>query len=77
MRNRTDFTIQTVDVVRNGLESLSYLEPKSWETLPLDLKKTKFLIEFKAKIKRQNPHYFPCRLCKTYLQNIGLFGPHV
>ena len=71
LRNRTDFIIQSVNLVHYGLESLSYLGPKSWETVPLDLKQTKSLSEFKAKIKKWNPKTRPCRYCKRHLQNIG------
>ena len=41
LRNCTDFTIPTVNSVRNGLKSSSYLGAKIWETLPLDIKQTK------------------------------------
>ena len=38
LRNLTDFTIQAVNNVRYGPETLTYLGPKSWETVPLNLK---------------------------------------
>ena len=46
LRNCTDFIIRFVNSVRNGLESLSYLKPKSKETLTLDLQQTKSLSGF-------------------------------
>ena len=58
--NRTYFTIRAVKPVRYRLESLSYLGSKCWETLPLDLKQTKLLSEFKAKIKKWNPKNRSC-----------------
>ena len=51
LRNRTNFTIQSINPVHYGLENLSYLGPKYRETMPLDLKQTKSLSEFKAEIK--------------------------
>ena len=41
LRNRTDFAIRTVNSDCNGVESLSYLGPKTRETLLLDLKQIK------------------------------------
>ena len=52
LRNCTDFTFRTVYSARNGLESLSYLESEIWEKLPLDLKQSKSLSEFKSKINK-------------------------
>ena len=68
LQNHAAVTIQSVNPVRYGQESLSYLGPKCWETLLLDLKKTKSLSKFKAEIKKRNPKNRLCRHCKTYLQ---------
>ena len=37
--------------VHEGFESLRYLGPKFWELLPLEIKETETLLQFKAKIK--------------------------
>ena len=52
LRNRADFTILTVNSVRYGRESLSYLRSEIWEMSLLDLKRTKSLSKFHAKIKK-------------------------
>ena len=71
LRNNPDFAVPIVKSVHKGLESLSYLGPKIWELLPLEIKETETFSQFKAKIKKWNPENCPCRLCKIYLQNVG------
>ena len=71
LRNQTDFIIPEVKSVNHGLESVRFLGPKIWESLPNDLKNKESADSFKTTIKRWKPESCPCRLCKTYLQNIG------
>ena len=71
LRNQTDFVIPQVKSVNHGLESIRFLGPKIWESLPNDLKNKESVDSFKTAIKRWKPESCPCRLCKTYLQNIG------
>ena len=40
LRNNPVFAVPMVKSVHNGLESLSYLGPKIWELLPLEIKET-------------------------------------
>ena len=42
LRNNPDFAVPMVKSVHKGLESLSYLGPKIWELLPLEIKETDF-----------------------------------
>ena len=71
LRNRTDFVIPQVKCVNHGLESVRFLGPKLWERLPNDLKNKESVGSLKTAIRRWKPESYPCRLCKTYLQNIG------
>ena len=71
LRNQTDFVIPQVKSVNHGLESVRFLGPKIWESLPNDLKNKESADSFKTTIKRWKPESCPCHLCKTYLQNIG------
>ena len=48
--------------VHKGLESLSYLGPKIWELLPLEIKETETFSQFKAKTK--------CGIPKTVLTSL-------
>ena len=71
LRNQRDFVSRTVKSVNYGLESIRFLWPKIWESLPNNLKNKESIESFKMAIKEWKPESCPCRLCKTYLQNIG------
>ena len=71
LQNQADFVISRVKSVNYGLETIRVLGPKIWESLPNDLKNKESVDSFKTAIKRWKPESCPCRLCKTYLQNIG------
>ena len=70
LRNQTDFVIFQVKSVSYGLESIRVLGLKIWESLPNYLKNKESVDSFKTAIKRWKPESCPCRLRKTYLQNI-------
>ena len=74
LRNNTDFTLPLVKSVHKGLGSLSYLGPKIWKILPVQIKQTESLLQYKAKIKNWNLLSCPCRLCKVYLQHVVHLG---
>ena len=63
--------IPKVNTVYNGLESIRYRGPKVWESLPTNIKESKSLAEFKIKIKTWKDSNRTCRLCKTFIANIG------
>ena len=71
LQNQTDFVTPQVKSVNHDLESVRFLGPKIWENLPNDFKIKESADNFKTAIKRWKPESCPCRLCKTYLQNIG------
>ena len=71
LRNNPDFAVPIVKSVHKGLESLSYLGPKIWELLPLEIKETDSFSQSKARIKKWNPQNCPCFLCKIYLLSVG------
>ena len=54
-----------------GTESISSLSPKIWELIPSDIWSTNSLGIFKEKIKFWTTDKCPCRLCKTYIGNVG------
>ena len=67
LRNQSNFVIPQVKSVNHGLESVRFLGPKIWESLPNDLKNKESADSFKTAIKRWKPESCPCHLCKTYL----------
>ena len=71
LRRNHSFTSRQVHTVYHGTESLSFLGPKIWDLVPIDIKQSETLDIFKYKIKKWIPFQCPCRLCRTYLQHVG------
>ena len=65
------FTRRNVKTTYYGLSSIKDLAPQIWELVPQSLKKCKALNEFKTKTKSWYPDHCPCRLCKTYITQLG------
>ena len=70
LQNNPDLAVPIVKSVHKGLKSLSYLGPKIWQLLPLEIKGTETLLQFKAKIEKWTPQDYFCCLCKIYFQNV-------
>ena len=64
------FITRNVKSVSYGTETLAYLCPKIWSIVPNDIKKFSLSI-FVKKIRRWKPEKCPCRLCKTYIRDLG------
>ena len=71
LRKKTEFKRNKVKTVYNGTETLTFLGPRIWEIVPDYIKKGNSFEEFKLKIKLWNPENCPCRLCKTFLPQVG------
>ena len=65
------FKQRNFKTTKYGLQSISYLAPRIWDLIPTNIKKSKTLQEFKTQIKSWYPDQCPCRLCKTYVAQIG------
>ena len=65
IRNQIDFVIPTVKLVNYGLESIRFLGPKIWKSLPNNLKKKESIESFKMAFKEWKPESCPCRPCRT------------
>ena len=57
--------------VFHGSESISYLGPKIWDIVPLELTELTCVAAFKKGIKEWKPKNCSCRLCKKYVSNLG------
>ena len=71
LRKNNTFERPQVDSVYHGTESLSFLGPKVWDLVPLEIKQLESLEFFKLKIKKWIRFECPCRLCRTYIQQVG------
>ena len=74
LRNKRYWDILKTRTVCYGIESVRYRGPKTWELLPDNIKQATSLAEFKTKIKKWKAPDCTCRLCKTYIQNLGFIN---
>ena len=65
------FTRRNVKTTYYGLSSIKHVPPQIWELAPKSFGKCKTLNEFKTTIKSWYPYHYPCRLCKTYIAQLG------
>ena len=63
-----NFNVRTVGF---GTETLLFRGQKTWELLPETIRNSKTLIEFKNRVKNWSPVGCTCRLCKTFIHNLG------
>ena len=71
LRRNNTFERRQVHSVYHRTESLSFPGPKIWDLMPLELKQLENLEVFKLKIKKWIPLECPCKLCRTYIQQVG------
>ena len=71
LRHCSYFSIPNVNSVYHGSESLSNLGPRIWNLVPDRLKQLDSINSFKTEIKKWRPDDCPCRLCKSYIANVG------
>ena len=71
MRNYSYFAMPRARTVSQGLESLSDIGAKFWDSIPSHMKEIYSINEFKYVIRTWKPHLCSCRPCKVYLQNTG------
>ena len=64
------FKTSNVKTVSWGTETLAHLGPKIWSIVPNDMKKFS-LSKFTKKIRMWKPVKCPCRICKTYVHDLG------
>ena len=63
-----------VRTVAYGTETIMSRGPKSWDMVPHHIKYSKTLAEFKSKIRTWKPIECTCRLCKTFIPELGFIN---
>ena len=71
LRSQTDFSLGAVNTTNYGLRSLRYFAPKIWNMIPADIRNVNNLSDFTLKIKSWVPDGCPCKLCRTYICQVG------
>ena len=54
-----------------GFQSVWHLGPKTWTMVPQNIGESNSLNEYKSLIKYWKPGICHCRLCKTYIAQVG------
>ena len=71
LRNKRSWETYNVRTVKYGTETIRYMGPKTWDSVPTEIKESRSLLEFKNRIKTWKPNECTCRLCKSYIHNLG------
>ena len=71
LQNLYQFSILYTNSVFNGQGSISYLSLLIWQLVPSEFKDVHTFSAFKAAIKNWKPKNCSCRICKTYVGNVG------
>ena len=71
LRNNNFFRAKNIHTVFHGSQTLSYQGPKIWNLVPEYIKSAGSLNQFKNKIKLWKPEGCMCRICKTYIPDLG------
>ena len=71
LRSTSDFSRPRINTVHFGKDSLHYFGSIIWNIIPLEIKNSISLVNFKDKIRNWAPDECPCRLCQLYLYRVG------
>ena len=74
IRNERSWEVPKVRTVTYGTESIRYRGPATWQLIPEDIRKSKSLTEFKKEIKSWKATNCACRICKTFVPNLGFIN---
>ena len=71
MRISQNFKTHNIKTVYKGSETIAFRGPIIWRLVPEDIKSSKSLTEFKAKIEKWRPDGCTCRICKVFVNGLG------
>ena len=71
LQNPYEFSTPNVNSNFYGQGSISYPGPLIWQLVPSEFKDLNIVSAFKGAIRKWKPNNCPCRLCKTYIGNVG------
>ena len=72
LRSKGNYFVRgNVKTTNYGIQSIKYLAHKIWDVVPDQIKHCGSLTKFKQFIKSWSPSDFSCRLCKTYIAQVG------
>ena len=74
LRDNSTFRIPSFNTIFKEKKSVSFFVPKLWNQVPEEIKSLESLTSFKKAIKKWVPPRCQCRLCRTFLNNVGFIS---
>ena len=71
LRHGNDAQVPKVRTTSFKIETIAYLGSRLWQLLPQEIKQSSNLPIFKKRIKCWKGGECNCRLCKTYIPQVG------
>ena len=71
LRNNNEFMLPRAKTVTYGTETISFRGQRLWLSLPQHIKNAQSIINFKSKIKSWNGAECTCKLCRTFIPQLG------
>ena len=71
LRSGNHLARKNIRTTQYGIESVSNLGAKLWNLLPREIKNSSSFTVFYNKIRKWAPEKCPCKLCQTYIKNVG------
>ena len=62
---------RNIHIAHFGTDTNTNLGPKIWKLVPDEIKNSSSLLVFKSRIKTWTTDNWPCRLCKTFVKDLG------
>ena len=72
--SQLDFQIPRINTTLKGIEPVRYFGPVIWDNIPIEIKSIKKINTFKTEIRKWKPTNCSCRLCKTYVKDLGFIN---
>ena len=69
--NNDGLLVPRANTTAHGIETIRYVESRLWHTLPRETKESRTLEIFKGRIKNWKTDKCSCKLCKTFIANLG------
>ena len=71
LRSQTYFPVEPINTSHYGQNSIRFYGSKVWNMIPSELRDMSSLEVFKNEIRKWEPIDCNCKLCQTYINNLG------
>ena len=73
LRNFHIVQTQNPRSLKYGLDASQYQASQLWQQMPIDILEATSLAHFKNRIKTWKCEDCPCRSCKIFIENVGVY----